>query len=311
MSPLRFYSVYGACLASEVPLPELDEIPPGPARWTVRATTALPPMTDAVELGAEVIYGAVHARLFRHAEGHRILVEDTGSFDLSLDGSRIAVLPLAGEWDDFVRSHLTGRVLATALHLGGLLPLHGSSVATPEGAVGFLAPKGFGKSSLALALAKAGASLLSDDTLPVESEAARAWPGVHGLRVHDDTLEAVGGAEGPNRTREGKHLITDFGRERVLARPMPLAALYVLVPIAPDGEDVDRVRTPRLQAAVSIVAHVKVGGMLGRAAAPVMLARAARLAAQVPVFQLAMPRDLAALPAAARTILSWHGAGDR
>ena len=36
-------------------------------------------------------------------------------------------------------------------------------------------------------------------------------------------------------------------------------------------------RTPPLQAAVSIVAHVKVGGMLGRAAAPVMLARAARI----------------------------------
>jgi len=308
MSRLHYYSVYGERLASEVALPELDEVEPGTARWTVAASRMLPPMTDAVELGAEVIYGDVHARLFRHAEGHRILVEDTGTFDLSRDGARIAVLPLAGEWDDFVRAHLIGRVLATALYLEGLLPLHGSAVATRDGVVGFLAPKGFGKSSLALALAKTGAGLVSDDTLPVEVESARAWPGVHGLRVHDDALEAVGEAEGPHRTREGKHLVTNVGHERILARPMALAALYLLVPISPDGEDVDRVLAPRLQAAISIVAHVKVGGMLGRDAAPVMLERAARIAGRVPVFQLAMPRDLAALPAVARTILSWHGA---
>jgi hypothetical protein len=199
-------------------------------------------------------------------------------------------------------------VLATALYLDGLLPLHGSSVVTRDGVIGFLAPKGFGKSSLALALTKAGAWLVSDDTLPIDAETSRAWPGVHGLRVRDDTREVVGVPEGSLRTREGKHVITELGHERVFARPMPLAALYLLVPIDPDGEDVDRVRIARMQAAISIVAHVKIGSMLGREAVPTMLARAARIAAQVPVHQLAIPRDLAALPSMARTILSWHGA---
>lgn len=307
MSAVRFYSVFGERLASEIPLPELDEIPPGPARWTVALVASLPAMADAVELGADPIYGDVSARLYRHAHGHRIVVDDTGSFEFSDDRKHLSVLPLAEAWDDFVRAHLTGRVLATALYLDGLLPLHGSSVATRDGVIGFLAPKGFGKSSLALALTKAGAWLVSDDTLPIDAEAALAWPGVHGLRVRDDARDALGVLEGSLRTREGKHVITELGHERVFARPMPLAALYLLVPIEPDGEGVDRARAPRMQAAISIVAHVKIGSMLGRDAAPEMLARAARIAERVPVYQLAMPRDLAALPEIARTILAWHG----
>lgn len=174
VTALRFYSVYGERLASDLPLPELDEIPAGPARWTASVATTLPPMEGAVELGAECIYGDVHARLIRHAHGHRIVVEDTGTFDLSEDRTRITIVPLTGAWDDFVRAHLMGRVLATALHLDGLLPLHGSAVATAEGVIGFLAPKGYGKSSLALALTTAGAWLVSDDTLAIDVESGMA-----------------------------------------------------------------------------------------------------------------------------------------
>jgi hypothetical protein len=82
---------------------------------------------------------------------------------------------------------------------------------------------------------------------------------VHGLRVREDAREVVGVPEGPFRTREGKHLITEFGQERVFARPMALAALYLLVPIDPDGEGVDRAPMPQLQGAISLVAHVKIG----------------------------------------------------
>jgi hypothetical protein len=308
MSDLRFYSVYGERLASMIELTELDEIPPGPARWMVEQVPALDAMDGAVEVGAELIYGQVHARLHSHAHGHRIVVEDTGAFDILDDHRRILVAPVPDAWPDFVRAHLTGRVLATTLYLDGLLPLHGSSVATRDGAIGFLAPKGFGKSSLALALAKAGAWLLSDDTLPIEPGARRAWPGLHGLRVRDDAREAIGVPEGRMRTREGKHVITGLGSERVFARPMALAALYLLAPVEPDGEAVDRVLMPPALAAISVVAHVKVGAMLGANAGPAMLARASRIAAAVPVYQLRTPRDLALLEETARTVLDWHGA---
>lgn len=304
---LRCYSVYGERLASAIPLPELDEIPPGPARWTVETSAALAPVEDVTELGADLIYGSVHARLYAHARGHRIVVEDTGVFDLSHGGSRVTVVPFADGTPDFVRAHLTGRVLATALWLDGLLPLHASAVAMRDGVVGILAPKGFGKSSLALALTQAGGWLVSDDTLPVEADSGRAWPGLHGLRVHDDAREVLGVAAGRLRTAEGKHVITELGRERLFARPMALSALYLLVPVEPDGEGVDRVAIAPMQAAISVVGHVKVGGLLGRSGARAMLERAVRVTTRTPVFQLRVPRDLAALPGLARTILSWHG----
>jgi hypothetical protein len=307
MSEYRFYSVYGERLASTIAIPELDEIPAGPARWKVEHVASLPPMRGAVELGAEAIYGDVYARLHAHAHGHRVVVDDTGAFDILDDRRRILVEAYDDAWPDFVRAHLTGRVLATALYLDGLLPLHGSSVATGAGAIGFLAPKGYGKSSLALALAKAGAWLRSDDALPIEPGSAVAWPGLHGLRVRDDSLGAVGVTEGRMRTREGKHVITALGQERVFARPMALAALYLLAPVEPDGDEADRLPLPPTLAAISIVAHVKVGAMLGPNAGSTMLARASRIAMRVPVFQLRTPRDLTLLERTAHTVLSWHG----
>ncbi len=307
MSEYRFYSVYGERLASTLPLPELDEIPAGPARWTATVVDELPEMRDGTLLGADLLYEEVHARLFQHADGHRIVVDDTGEFDLSRDRRSVAICPKAGSWPDFVRAHFTGRVLATALYLDGMLPLHGSSVATGEGVAGFLAPKGFGKSTLALALARAGAWLLSDDTLPLEIGTGRAWPGLHGLRVHEDSLAAVGMAGAHMKTREGKHVITEVGTERLFLRPMPVSALYLLVPVEPGATATERFAMPPALAAISVVAHVKIGRMLGPAEAPTMLARSADIVQRVKVYQLTVPRELAKLPATARQILEWHG----
>lgn len=307
MTRIFNYSVYGDRLASTLELPELDEITPGAARWIVTEVATLPPMLDATELGDDLIYGDIHARLFAHADGHRVVVEDTGTFDLSRDRQRILIAVREGAWPDFVRAHLTGRVLATLLYLDGLLPLHASAVATRDGVVGFMAPKGFGKSTLALALAKAGAWLVSDDTLPVDAASGEAWPGVHGLRVRDDTLAAVGMPFGPLRTREGKHVVTDVGQERVFARPIGLAALYLIAPVEPHGGTAERAPFPPALSAIGIVGHVKIGRMLGPAEAPTMLARAAAIVRRVPVYQLHVPRDLAILPATAATILGWHG----
>jgi len=307
MTRLHCYAVFGERLASAIPLPELDEIPAGPAQWTVTESAQLPAMRDARVLGDDLLYDDVHARLHAHAEGHRIDVDDTGSFDISLDRKRISVQARPGAWDDFLRAHLTGRVLATTLFLDGMLPLHASAVITRDGVIGFLAPKGYGKSTLALALTAAGAWLVSDDTLAVDPARGLARPGVHGLRVNDDALGAVGIGDARMRTREGKHVVTELGAERIFARETPLAALYLLVPLEPTATAVDRSPLPPALAAISIVAHVKIGRMLGASEAPAMLARGAEVARRVPTFQLGVPRDLATLSATARTILAWHG----
>lgn len=299
------YAVYGGVLESALELPELPAATEGPARWRFTVVPALPPVAEARELGADRIYGDVHARLFAHADGHRIVVEDTGIFDLSADRRRVAWQEHAAAWPDFVRSHLVGRVLATALWLDGWLPLHGSAVAARDGAIGFLAPKGAGKSSLALALTEAGARLLTDDTLPVEPiDAPRAWPGVHSVRLREDALAQVEASPVTLGTHEGKRVLTGFAPERLAHAPVPLRALYLL---DPGGPALAREPLPAHYAAAAVTGQVKIGRMLGPAAGGAMLARTSAIVARVPVLRLAIPRDLARLADHAAEILAWHG----
>lgn len=303
------YAVFGSLLESTIDLPELTLGEGDAARWRFSLVDTLPVMRDVTELGNETIYEDVHARLFRHADGLRITVDDTGDFDIGAAGEiRAAARP--GAWDDFIRAHLLGRVLATALYEDGWLPLHGSAVETREGVVAFLAPKGFGKSSLALALTQAGAPLVTDDTLPIEPTVPpRAWPGVHSIRVRNDSLTAVAIDEVGTPTREGKIALRGLRGLRTSTTPQPLAAIFLLAPtpVAERESVVSRTPFSPVLAAGAVVAHVKIGRMLGPAAAATMLARTAAIVNLVPVHQLSLTRDLERLPEAARAILDWYG----
>jgi hypothetical protein len=307
------YAVYGSVLESAIEIPELNPAPDGAARWRVEMARELPPMREPVLRGEELIYGDVHARLHRHADGLRISVDDTGAFDLHPEGD-ITLAPKPGAWDDFVRAHLLGRVLATALFEEGLLPLHGSAVETREGVIAFLAPKGFGKSTLALALAREGAPLLSDDTFPVQpTTPPLAWPGVHSVRVGQDAIAALALPDAGRATREGKRALHTIPGVRTCDAPRPLAGIFLLAPTDESHRDAIAVRTPfsPTLAAAALIAHVKIGRMLGRDAAALMLERAARIVHLVPVHQLSLTRDLNRLSEAARTILSWYGGPPR
>lgn len=314
----RRYEAFGRTIASAYPLPELRETTAGEAHWRFEVVDALPAPGAPRALGDDLLYGDVHARLEAHDGGHRIRVDDTGVFDLSLDRRRIAWERRDASWPDFVRAHLLGRVLATALYLDGWLPLHGSAVRAADGVLAFLGAKGYGKSTLALALEAQGAPLVTDDTLPVEpGTPPRAWPGVQSLRVRDDAREAVGIDAPTFESREGKRVIAAPTLAHTASGPAPLSAIYLLDPVAaladppaggaPEPAPPSRERVPPTIAAISLVAHVKIGRMLGPAAAPVMLERAAGVARQVPVYRLRVPRDLERLGVVARDLLASHG----
>ncbi len=340
MNDAHRYTVYGECLQSTMPFPELAESTAPEAKWRFETTAQLPAMRDPVDLGADNISADVHARLFRHADGHRISVDDTGTFDMSSDGRLVRWQQREESWPDFVRAHLMGRVLATAMFHDGWLPLHGSAVALRDGVVAFLAPRGFGKTSLALALTQLGARLVTDDTLPVQLPAQLpaqlppqmpvqlpapsagttaplgaapgdilAWPGVHSMRLRADVGTALGIAAPDLETREGKWLVNDIAADRRAESCLPLRAIYLIDPVAPDTATLAAARTqmPPTFAAVGVVAHVKIGRMLGPSAAAAMLERAAVITRSVPVYRLHAARDLAQLPALASTIADWHG----
>jgi hypothetical protein len=296
-------------LESSVELPELAPSTGTPARWRFSIVDTLPEMRDPREVGAERIYDEVHARLYTHRDGRRIVVDDTGAFDLDRR-RRIQCQRTPTSWDDFLRGHLLGRVLATAMYDDGWLPLHGSAVATREGVIAFLAPKGFGKSSLALALAHAGAPLVTDDTLPIEPTVPpRAWPGVHSIRAREDALAALGVERLGETTRDGKVALRTSEGLPLATAPLPLAAIYLLSPSEDSARAEVVVRTPfsSTLAALAITPHVKVGAMLGAEATATMLERVATIANLVPVNQLSISRELARLPEAAAQLLEWYG----
>lgn len=305
------YPVYGALLESTMPLPELVETAPGPAHWSFRTDTRAPGTRPGIELGADLIYGECHARLSRHDAGHRIAVDDTGVFDLSEDRRTVVWYHRADAWPEFVRAHLLNRVLGTALFLDGLLPLHASAVTTAEGTIAFLAPKGFGKSTLALALHSLGAGFVSDDTLPVDpGDPVVVRPGIPSARVREDALRILGVAPGTGTERDGKRLLT-FAPTTRARDALRLRALYLLDPSAATDEpghlDVERRPLAPALSAISVIAHVKIGRMLGPVAARPMLARAAQVLRSVPVFSLRVPRSLDLLRPTAERVLSWHG----
>ncbi|HRN52329.1 MAG TPA: hypothetical protein PK788_02475 [Gemmatimonadaceae bacterium] len=304
------YRAYGSLLESDFEFPGLPLADDGDAapRWRFVRCAALPPMREPKTLGADPLYQDVQARLFEHADGWRIAVDDTGEFDLTPDGL-VHAAPKSDAWDDFVRSHLLGRVLATAMFRDGWLPLHASAVSTREGVIAFLGPKGVGKSSLASAFVAAGAPLVTDDTLPVEpGTPPMAWPGIPMLRVRADARAAVALHDGGTETRDGKHEIALEDAHQREDRPSPLAAIFLLAPADPArSSTVTRLPFSPALGAAALIAHVKSAQMFGPSGAATLLPRLATLVHLVPVLQLSVVRDLARLPEAAATVLDWYG----
>lgn len=310
---LIYYTAFGHRISSTIPLPELRTAPPGPVRWRFSVVDHLPEPENIQLLGEQPIYGDVSARLFQHAAGHRITVDDTGSYDLVNDNQDINWLPNADPWWDFGRSHLIGRVMATLLQLSGTVTLHASAVEMADGVVGFLAPKHFGKSTLAMRLFQAGARFVTDDSLPISSEApVFALPGIQSLRVRADdpnTERLLGATQLAEPGRDGKIVLPPLPEDQTLNGPARVSALYLLWPRDPAGttEPAERVRVQGAPAAIQLVGQVKIAAMLGGAFAQPLLEGVAAIATTVPVYELAVVRDLDRLPGVIEQLVSWHG----
>jgi hypothetical protein len=307
------YSIFGGCLRSEIAFPELRESLGIPANW-IFSLAAHERSIDAAELLGELdVTPACRVRMFKYSAGYRLRYDDTGTYDVSSDGRRVmwARGPQAGA--GAVRADVTGRVLATALHAAGVLCLHGSAVALPGGTVAFLAPKYHGKSTLALALARAGGRLVTDDVLPVElGVVPRAIPGVHQVKLWDDTAALFGLARDAAEPGE-KHLVHEFPDDRLMLTPSPLAAVYLLAPVTVENEPDDaatRVRLGDVPSAMALVRHATLGALLGGSEAAVLFERAATLARAVPVYRLDTAAGLHRVPRVVEQLLAWHTGAD-
>jgi hypothetical protein len=313
------YTIFGHFLRSEIVFPELRSVEDGTPRWTLRVSQRPRVLRSAQLLGKEDLGDGTEVRLYKFAGGYRLEYDDnTGAFDVSKDGGEIVWSSIPGAPEDLVRLHVIGRVLAAALHAAGLCCLHGSGVALNGTAIGFLAPRFWGKSTLAMALTRAGARLLSDDTLAVHPEDVplQLWPGVHSVRLWGDSTARIAG-EDPAAGASPFEVKRTFARlpQHLLAcRPVPLSAIYLLAPHEgqENGPAVRRTPVAAVPAVLSLVGHAKIGALLGKSEAPLVFERAARVASRVPVYRLAFARDFERIGDVVAQLTEWHdGAADR
>jgi hypothetical protein len=308
---MHSYHVFGGVLRSELEFPELDVADRAEPDWTLTVSSAPAREPEGGELlGEDRVDLGVMVRSYRTPFGFRLVYDDTGVFDVADAGRTIRWHRPAAADAEAVRLDVLGRVLALALHASGWLSLHGSAVACSEGAIAFLAPKGNGKSTLAFALMRAGAALMTDDTVVVGvGRPAIVRPGVQSVRLFRDSadwLAAPAPVAGSSDVKATFGQLADDARRLTRA---PLAALYLResVPAGATEGPVERERLEGPPAVFALLAQTKIGMLLGGGEAPVVFDAVATLADAAAVYRLRVTRDYAQLGAVVEHLLGWHG----
>lgn len=303
------YDVFGGVLRSPFEFPELQPATGNPS-WTIERGDIPNPLDPASQIGDDNVYGDVKVRSFHNGSGHSLIYDDTGRFDVA-EGRLVTWYAPTDQEErvlEAARADIVGRVLALALHQQDVLSLHASAVSIGGKAIALLAPKMHGKSTLATALVRSGARLISDDTVPVTPDAVpMVRPGVHQLRLWKDSAQRLATDRMGEATASRKLVLDHLDEADVERKPVPLAAAYVLLPApASEPQAATRNALADIQGTLALIEHAKIGPLLGRKDAGIMFEQAAAIARRVPMYLLHVARDLERVSDAAATIRSWH-----
>ena len=298
MTKPYLYQIYGLNVASEIELPEL--LAANPAQ-EIAATISLATLTETLEgmavdgsylqvSGDQCQFYAEGIARFRIERGQRILIDP---------------VPEAAPGD--VRAYLLGMAFGALLHQRGLLPLHVSAVATPNGIWAFTGESGAGKSTLAAALHyQFKWPLLSDDVgviKPCDLGQPVFHPGPPRLKLWQDALthfEIDSHGLIPDLIRINKfHLRLERGFEH---EPQRLRALVLLEPAEAD-------EPPSLIPVNGMAAFQTVAGAVYQPYTAqrvgnrtTLFRRCAELAGQIKVFRYRRPWALAEFDGSLQTL---------
>lgn len=261
-------------------------------------------------VGTDVIPGAGAVTLRQDSSGVlRLEYTDTGVFEISSDGSQVTWYRPRDVDEGLARTDILGRVMALAAQAQGIITLHASAVSLGGSVIGFMAPKYFGKSTLACALTDAGAALVTDDALAIRCDASgvMAAPGVPALRLREQSAVFLGRMKDSEAEVGGAwRYLERHDEHRVITGWTPLTSLYVLGPDRGENAATERIDVDRVSASLALVQHAKVAGLLGSSLAAQYLGTATQVVSQVPVFLLRFPRDLTRLAEVVAELRSWH-----
>ena len=311
------YFIFGGCLRSELRFPELTESRGRPPDWTLRLSTIS--RIDEGQVLSDVAFSPTcRVRLSRGDGWLRYSHSCTGTFEIFANGSRILFEPAPNGDIGTARTDFIGRVLLHCVDRARVTWLHGSAVRVGNRAIAFIGQSGTGKSTMALALARAGCEHVCDDTLPVEAAVPPVvWPSDHIIRLRPDTRGRLAScAHAVRRESDGKFILTGGAfdsREVTLAAGapgagrMPLAAVYLLEPAtSPLAEPVTRRAVGPTAAVPRLMHHLKLDPVVGPEDPASLVRQLATIAGSIPVYELTVARDWARIDDVVARLLAWH-----
>ena len=186
-TPLNSYRIGPFVYVTELLLPELPPGAPESGERPVHIRLGKAPAALRAPLAT--------AKTFQASDTEFLLRLPGVATYFVRDGVHILVDRETGAADLDVRSYLMGSLFAVLCHQRGLLPLHASAIAGPQGAVAFLGASGAGKSSIAAFLSRRGHRVLADDICLVDPAAPRdqrVLPVAPWLKLWSTTLDAMG-----------------------------------------------------------------------------------------------------------------------
>ena len=301
------YELYGITIRSEVPLP----CPVRPSSqeadvaWDIRLGTGAGVEVDpaaalvsqrACDLPCHE--GAMYSWIRRGATGSWFWWERAGICFVPASNDRVEVVPEPGYSLRALTLMLIGQVAGLMMARRGISSLHASAVVIDGKGVAFIAPPCHGKSTLAAGFVRQGASLLTDDVLPLVQEddgKVVGWPSFPMMKVWRDTARHAFDLEtevDAGSVLDEKQLLTNRAQLRFAERPASLRAIYVVNRFDPTERGTIAIRSERLEpraALAALIAQTYRGDILTPAEMAGILPLYARLAACAPVRLLSYP----------------------
>ena len=288
------YRFAGLILSSDFPIPELPRATGTPYAYVTIGARLRGDVRRKWRHSWRVRGGPFWMRVAATGSGH--IVQFPGFGEFAVSPSAIVCHPRTGIPLETVRHLLLDQLLPALLGSRVRLVLHASAVDIGARAVGFLGAAGAGKSTLAAALVRGGASLVTDDALVIDcrTNVPRAVPSYPGLRLWPDSQRLVG-AWRVRRTQVAHYTRKQrwYGAAVPYSeRPLPLDALYLV------ARGRSRAGIHLMSARQSIMALVRYSMMLDandQSTVRFGFELASRLVEQIPVRRLVIPPGARAL----------------
>ncbi len=225
----RNYQAFGLSIESAVDLPELT-----PGSGSVPDVTISMGIVPENLLSGLQEYPVVPGVLYQASADRFLLKIERVARYLIRNGNEIIFQASPNADVDVINLFLTGSAFGALLLQRGLLPLHGSAVATPKGAVLFVGPSGNGKSTIAGALHQRGYPVLSDDVSAIFTAEGvpQVLPAYPRLLLWADAVHQLDATEAGLRPAHARQEKYQFPiHSEFPAEALPLHAIYVLSPV--------------------------------------------------------------------------------